>query len=163
MKIAVLSDTHNNLAMVQLAQKKIRAAGVTVVIHCGDVIDPAVLEYFGEQQLLVAFGNGDYPPDIEERLSWLNPENRSGEILDLTIASKKIFVTHGHRPGALNKAIESRQYDYVFHGHTHWHRNEQIGSTRVVNPGALGGKKVEPRGFVMLDLTSGELEHVILE
>jgi len=35
------------------------------------------------------------------------------------------------------------------------------GKTRVINPGSLGGKKVEDRSFVILDLESGELKRVV--
>jgi predicted phosphodiesterase len=32
--------------------------------------------------------------------------------------------------------------------------------TRVINPGSLGGRKVEPRGFVVLDLDTGEMKRI---
>ncbi len=61
MKIAILSDTHNNLAYAQLARKKIADAGIRTVIHCGDVIDPGIVDYFGEFRIILVYGNGDYP------------------------------------------------------------------------------------------------------
>ena len=80
--------------------------------------------------------------------------------LALEFDDKKVFVTHGHRT-SLRRAIDSGEYDYVFHGHTHRYKDEIIGKTRVINPGALGGKKVEDRSFVILDLESGVLQRFI--
>ena len=36
----------------------------------------------------------------------------------------------------LNELIRSQKYDYVLYGHTHTKRNDKIGKTRVINPGA---------------------------
>ncbi|MEL7625796.1 MAG: metallophosphoesterase family protein [Anaerolineaceae bacterium] len=156
MKIAIISDTHNHLNNIQAVRRLILAEDVAVVIHCGDLTEADMLDYFGDFPLFCAFGNGDFAPEVEQRLHWLNPDNKSGENLDLELYSKKIFVTHGHR-SSLSKAIESGEYDYVFHGHTHRFKDELVGKTRVINPGALGGKKVNDRSFVILDLETGIL------
>ena len=63
-----------------------------------------------------------------------------GEIsdtLDTLHAGKRFWVNHGTSLRLLNQAIESQRYDYVLHGHTHEERNEVVGISRVINPGAL--------------------------
>lgn len=160
MKIAILSDTHDNLNMAQLARKTIAKAGIDTIIHCGDVIEPKILDYFIEFRMLLSYGNGDYPPELDQRLKRSRDDNLAGESLEIELDGKQLFVTHGHNLKLFHDAIQHGKYAYVFHGHTHRHRDEIMGSSRVINPGALGGKKVEPRGFVILDLKTDILERI---
>lgn len=161
MKIAIISDTHNNLHNIQAARRIILTENVEMIIQCGDLTEADVLDYFGDFRLYCAFGNGDFGMEVEERIHSLNPENQAADDLDLLLESKKVFVSHGHRLSNLKKAIESGEYDYVFHGHSHRFEDEMAGETRVINPGALGGKKVEDRSFVILDLENGELRRFV--
>jgi predicted phosphodiesterase len=63
-------------------------------------------------------------------------------------------------PGRLEELIESRLYEYVFHGHSHAHRDVRMAGTRVINPGSLGGLRREARQFCLLDLSTGKAEFV---
>ena len=47
-------------------------------------------------------------------------------------------------------------------GHTHRRRDQTIGRTRVINPGALGGVRWQRRSFCILDLATGEARFVKL-
>ncbi len=161
MKIAIISDTHNNIDNIQAVRQLILAEQVKVIIHCGDLTEPDILDYFGDFRLYVVYGNGDYGPDVSERLEWLGTENQSDNYLVLDFDGKKIFAAHGHEVAGLNRAISSGLYDYVFHGHSHRFRDEKVGNTRVINPGSLGGKKVGERSFVILDLENGELKIIV--
>jgi predicted phosphodiesterase len=49
----------------------------------------------------------------------------------------------------------SGRYDYLFHGHTHVQDSNTIGSTRVINPGALS--KAARYTFATLDLPDAVL------
>ena len=161
MKIAIISDTHNNLHNIQAVRQVLLAEKIDAIIHCGDLTEAEVLDYFGDFPLYCVFGNGDFAMKVEQHIRWLNPANQADDNLDLVLGSKKVFVTHGHVHSSLKKAIDSEQYDYVFHGHTHRFKDELVGKTRVINPGSLGGKKVEDRSFVILDFESGELKRII--
>ena len=160
MQIGIISDTHDNIQMVQAAQKKLKELGIKTVIHCGDFTEADVIDYLGEFQLYCVYGNGDYPFEIDERVNWFRPDNLAGEFLELTIDNKHIFVTHGHRLNLLQNAIMDGKYDYVIHGHTHQFKDEFYKKTRLINPGALGGKKVEARSFVVLDLETDYLQKI---
>lgn len=161
MKIAVISDTHNNLHNIQAVRQIILSENVDAIIHCGDLTDAEVIDYFGDFALYCALGNGDYGFEVDQRLQWFNSENQAADNLELVLGSKKIFVTHGHVLSSLREAIYSKNFDYVFHGHTHRFKDEMAGNTRVINPGSLGGKKVEDRSFAVLDLESGVLKRFI--
>ena len=90
----------------------------------------------------------------------LNPENFAGVVFTGEIAGMRIAATHGHLADILDDLIDAGPYDYVFHGHTHRMRDEMISSVRVINPGALGGTRYEPRSICILDLVTGEVEFV---
>ena len=161
MRIAIISDTHNNLHNIQAVRRIVLSENVDAIIHCGDLTEADVLDYFGDFILYCAFGNGDFGIEVEQRVRWLNPENRAADDLILELGSKRVFVTHGHVHSSLKHAIDSGLYDFVFHGHTHRFKDELVGNTHVINPGALGGKKVENRSFVILDLDDGGLKRFI--
>jgi hypothetical protein len=79
-------------------------------------------------------------------------------MLDLNLAGKRVFMIHGDQRSELEKRTASGDYDFVLHGHTHRFRDERVGSTRVINPGALGGRFVGERSFATLDLMKNELQ-----
>jgi predicted phosphodiesterase len=76
----------------------------------------------------------------------------------LTIDGYPIAVTHGHH--GLERLISEQEYRYVMHGHTHARRDTVIGRTRVINPGALGGRKPAPRHIAVLDTASDDLRFI---
>lgn len=76
----------------------------------------------------------------------------------LELEDVKLAFLHGDDHALLRQLIDSGEYAYLFHGHTHQRRDEQIGPTRVINPGALHRAAVKT--FAVLDLASGDLETV---
>ena len=54
----------------------------------------------------------------------------------------------------------SGDYAYVLHGHTHYRADWWAASTRVLNPGALGGTKRESRSVCILDLETGQARFI---
>ena len=88
MRIAIISDTHNNLNNIQAVRKLILAEDVAVVIHCGDLTEEDVLDYFGDFRLYCAYGNGDFGMDVDERLQWLSPDNQADSDLALEFDDK---------------------------------------------------------------------------
>jgi hypothetical protein len=69
-------------------------------------------------------------------------------------------MVHGHREGELRRVISAGEYAYVFHGHTHRRRDEHIGPTRVISPGALGGMRWQQRSFCILDLETDRVTFI---
>ena len=55
----------------------------------------------------------------------------------------RLAAMHGDDTRRLNALITSGVHNIVFRGHSHERLDTQIGSTRVINPGAIGGKKKE--------------------
>jgi len=158
MLIGLISDTHNNRPNMHYALDIFRALGIRVILHAGDLISAELLEGLKEFFVYLSFGNGDDPLMISSKAKRLSERFVCEEMLDLNLAGKRIFMIHGGQRSELEKRIESGDYDFVFHGHTHRFRDERVGSTRVINPGALGGRFVGQRSFATLDLVKNELQ-----
>ncbi len=163
MKIGVLADTHNNRENTLAALDIFRAEGVGYVLHCGDLTSGAIVRLFEGWRAVFALGNIDANPqelaDAAREVGLPPPQ----PTFTLTLDGSPIAVTHGHQDEALQNLIEGQAYRYVFHGHTHRRRDEQIGKTRVVNPGALGGVKVQPRSVAVVDLAADTVRFIELQ
>jgi len=136
MKIGVLSDSHGRAAMTALAISALRSAGAELLLHLGDLGSNEVIEELAGQDARIVLGNCDDPPE---------PLIRTARSLDIavdhpmgwvTAAGKRIAYTHGHLEDLMAQALEAG-VDYLLHGHSHELRDERIGRTRVINPGAL--------------------------
>lgn len=158
MKIGILSDTHNNQPNVRSALEILRHEQVDTLFHCGDITEPETALLLVEFRVICTFGNGDWnAPEIRKNLLYFRPDNFAAVSYEGVLDGVKIAATHGHLPGILENQIQSGEFDYVFHGHSHLSEDRTAGRTRVINPGALGGLKREPRSFAILDLVSGKL------
>ncbi len=161
MKIGILSDTHDDLDAVRKACDLFAAAGISLLLHCGDVCGPAVVEALGEFTVYFALGNMDRMPALGLAVDALQG-GRLAPLHTLTIDGRSIALIHGDDGRALRALITSGTYTYVFHGHTHRHRDERHGRTRVINPGALGGIRWEPPSVCTLDLDTDEVNFYII-
>jgi hypothetical protein len=161
MKIGILSDMHNHAENLTAALKILEREGVRVVFCCGDVVDAGLVRLFSGLELHLVEGNIDqHMSALARAVERLGNGSTFGLSYATTLDGKRIAILHGHLPDVLSEAIHSGLYDYVFHGHTHRRRDERVGSTRVINPGALGGKREEKRSIAILDLASDQLRVV---
>lgn len=158
MLIGLMSDTHNNRPGVRYALDIFSALGIETILHAGDLTSAQILEEFSDFPLFLCFGNGDDPLMIASKAASVSEKIVCDEMLDLSLAGKRIFMIHGDFRTEQEKRIESGEYDYVIHGHTHRYRDERVGSTRVINPGVLGGRYIGERSFATLDLVKNELQ-----
>lgn len=164
MIIGILSDTHNNSASLRAALEVFRAEGVITLIHCGDVTTPEMLAGLGEFRVHLAFGNLDFASgEMLQTLQSLHPKNSAGMVFSGVIGGVPVAAAHGHLREMLDPLVESGHYAYVFHGHTHRHRDTLRGRTRLINPGALGGMQRETRQVCILDLESGIARFIAVE
>lgn len=160
MQIAILSDTHNRRDMVALALAELQRRDVRTVIHCGDIEGPEIVELFAGLDAHFVFGNCD-----TEKTLLSDAMARTGAILHekyghLALDGKNLAFLHGHESTLMEEVLSSEYYDYLFHGHTHVARDEKVGRTRVINPGAL--QRARMKTFVILDLETGEAESVVV-
>src|SRR5262245_25521378 len=137
MKIAVLSDTHNQIDRTRRALDLARRAGAGMVLHCGDIEESPVVELFRGWDAHFVLGNCDWSPDaLEQAITDIGAtlHDRYGHV---EASGVTLAFTHGHESGLLADLERSGAYDYLFHGHTHVAVERLAGRTRVINPGAL--------------------------
>ncbi len=131
-----MSDSHDNLSKVEKAVEIANEKKVSVLFHLGDFNSPFVLPRIleGTYEFFGVFGNNDGD------LLFLE-EKAKNKILrspaEVNFDGKKIFMMH--QPFALEAAVESQLYDFVFYGHTHEVVVKRKGKTLVVNPGESCG------------------------
>ena len=158
MKIGVLSDSHENVTNLELALDAYRAEGITQVIHCGDMTTDKTARSLIGFVVIYVEGNMDQGvPEIYRTLRDLNSHSVVLPTYEGEIEGVSIGVTHGDNENELRRLIDSEKLRYVFHGHTHRRRDEIHGTTRIYNPGALGGLEFESRSYSILDLETGEI------
>lgn len=163
MRLGLISDTHNHLENISKALDIFRQKRIETLIHCGDLTSNEIALRLVEFRVICTFGNGDIETGkIKETLEYYSHENFGDISYQGELAGRKIAVTHGHISGMVKQMAESGEFDYVFYGHSHRHKEKLIGATRLINPGALGGLTVEPRSCAVLDLETGELNFYLI-
>ncbi len=138
MRIGVLSDTHGHTAAVRQAVEAFRRGRVELVIHCGDIGSLEVIELLADWPTHFVLGNVDSRAVVTRAIEDLG-QTCHGRFGELELAGRKIAFLHGDDGKLLNQTVYDGQWDVVFHGHTHSAKQSTIGSTLVVNPGALYG------------------------
>ena len=142
MKIAVISDTHDNIWNLDKALQIIKEKQCEAIIHCGDFCAPfsALRVVQSGLPVYAVFGNNDEDQwGIVERCKdhqfqvW--PLGK--EFAEIELDGKKIAFCHYPKLGKLLGA--TGDYQAVFHGHTHVAYQERVGDTILANPGAVCG------------------------
>jgi putative phosphoesterase len=162
MKIGVIADTHDDLGNLEQALATLRDEGVTTLLHCGDVCEPGTLAALAGFDVWLAQGNMDRLIGLASAVEEMFGRGRLAWLHCVSLDGYRLALIHGDNDEALGNLAASGEYAWVFHGHTHRRRDYQVGRTRVVNPGALGGMRRERRSFCILDLEAGEVRFVEL-
>ncbi len=148
-RIGLLSDSHGRAKTTLRAVSVLAGAGVDRLIHLGDignieVVDALLLPHpdpkrAARDELLPAhlvFGNVDWEAEelgLYARRVGVQVDHPMGR---LEFDGASLYFTHGDNPHLMEQAL-ARGATYLCHGHSHEVRDERIGPTRVVNPGAL--------------------------
>jgi putative phosphoesterase len=164
MRLGILSDTHNNAANTQAALSVFRQHGITQLVHCGDVNRADILDLFTGFEMWLVWGNNDF------ELSALRVRAKQlanaatcqvhcmGYDALLEFDGHQVGACHGDDEERLAGLARSGLCEWVFRGHSHLHGIEKSwhSSTKILNPGALGGRHPEPRHIAILDLAKGQ-------
>jgi putative phosphoesterase len=136
MLIGVLSDSHGRASITVEAVRLLVDAGAERLLHLGDVGTDEVIEALAGVDARIVLGNCDYP-----EAPLIRHAERMGVAVDHPIGrfevdGRTIAFTHGHLADCMQAALADT-VDYLLHGHTHVVRDERVGPTRILNPGAL--------------------------
>jgi len=165
MKIAILSDSHDNWPNLEKAIKYINKHKIPLIIHCGDVCAPSTLmemtKLFKGKKIHLAKGNVD--GDIE---GFKMVENKNKKLKYHGNAGKieidGLQLVFCHFPFVAKKMAASQKYDFVFYGHTHTPWEEKVKKTKMINPGTVGGL-FSKATFAIFDTQTQKAQLIILE
>ncbi len=157
MKLAIFSDSHDHVWNTRKAVSQAIDLGVEMIIHCGDLISPFMLEeldpFPGEIHLVYGNNVGD------QTLLTKHCAQRNGHVqhhgwlgrLDL----KGFSLGWLHDPSMAYLAARSGEFRLVCWGHTHRWRLERVNDGAILlNPGEILGKK-EPAGWALVEIAQG--------
>lgn len=163
MKVAVISDIHDNIWNLERALSLVQQSGVEVLFFLGDLCAPFTLAQLAEgfpNPVHVVFGNNDGDIFHISKVASKYPQViLHGQMAEIEIDGRKVALNH--YPGIARRLAESGAYDAVFSGHDHRHYQHQIGKTLWANPGEIMGRHGQP-SFGIYDTTNGEFNHVDL-
>jgi putative phosphoesterase len=161
MKLGILADTHDHVANTEAALAALRGRGVEWLIHCGDITKPQMVKLFDGWQTAFVYGNMDRNrAALKEAVAATDGPFHVGAVYELEVDGFKVGACHGDDGELLEAMISSGEYDVVFHGHLHRRRDERRGETRIVSPGALGGRSADPRSVCIWDSAHQSVEFV---
>ncbi len=140
-KIAIFSDSHDNVQNLDRALQQANQAGAQLLLHCGDLCAPFMLARIAQNfagAVHVIFGNNDGDGRLLQTIAAQYPSvTLYGIYAELAIANRQIALIHYPEPA--RRIAQSGQLDLVCYGHDHKKLHEQIGNCHLVNPGELLG------------------------
>ena len=161
MLIAILSDTHDHIANLRSAVEVCNARGAFLLIHCGDLISPFMLQelaaFKGPSHLVYGNNVGDLyliSSFCTDRYPSISHHGIRGAIE----ADGRRIAFH-HYPELARGLALSGRFDIVCCGHNHTYGVEQVGNCLLINPGELLGKDGQPT-FCLVDTTTLQTEKV---
>lgn len=163
MKIAVISDTHDHLENTVRAIERINEQNADMLIHCGDICSPFVIDRLSKfkGEVHVIFGNNDGDRftigKVSERFSNITIH---GEIGFVEVPEGSIAFAH--KSELARGFAFTEKHIAVFYGHTHRHMVEKLNGVPFINPGELMGLMESP-GWVVFDTESETAQRFDLE
>jgi putative phosphoesterase len=139
MRIAILSDIHDNVWKLDAALK--RAEGAGVLICCGDLCSPFIVHQIGRgfaKPVHIVFGNNDGDLfRIANNARQYSQIRLHGSLFRGDFDGKRFAVNHYDDIGRAIAA--SGEFDVVCFGHNHCFEIGRAARTLMINPGAVMG------------------------
>lgn len=142
MLVGLISDTHDNLPMVEKAVNLLNEAKVELVLHAGDYTSPFTIPKFKALncRLIGVFGNNDGDHDLlRKRFSETQNCEVRGLFAEVDAGGFKIALLHGEETELQNALVNCGGFDAVVSGHTHISVNKVKSKTMVICPGEVCG------------------------
>jgi len=166
MKIAIISDIHENFHNLILALQAMEKHKVEQIICLGDLMNSGIAKLLATQSIPVfmIWGNND-GEKVEITLA-AKKENSSLTLSTkgydfLALDGRKIFISHYE--DLAEPMAKSGAYDAVFYGHTHLVQKDKIKHCWVVNPGEISAGKTKKATFAIYDTLINEIEIIPLK
>lgn len=161
MKIAVISDIHENSHNLVLFLKEIPKHDIQSIVFLGDFINNGIAKALANAPVPVraVWGNNDGGKVAIIKTSLTEGSNLTVglETFDfLEIDNRKIFLTH--YPMLAKPMAKSGDFDAVFFGHDHLANQEKINDCLLLNPGEISAHITGLATFAVYDTTTNSAE-----
>jgi len=159
MKVAIVSDTHDNLENLKKFFEFAKKEKIEILIHCGDVCNGETLKEIEKnfKEVFLSLGNADLKEDLKKEAKKTKIFEEIGKV---EIDGLKIGFCHMFDFNKLEKNLE--KFDFFFFGHTHWPFLKKEKKCILANPGNLAGAFFKA-SFAILDTKKKKLYLKILE
>lgn len=159
MRIAIVSDTHDNHPVVGRLVEELKKERITRVLHCGDIESEETVWQFEGLETHFVLGNCDRDsPGLRAAIE-SSGGHFHGRHGTLEVDGRTLGWIHGDDARKFRE-MESAGLDFLFYGHTHVAAERRVGPTRVINPGALYRARV--KNFMILDPAQGICKSIAL-
>jgi len=166
MKIAIISDIHENFHNLIIALDDMKSREVSFIICLGDLMNTGIANILSIQDIPVFLIWGNNDGEVVNIVKLTNNEGSQLKVSDKTfdfleLDGKKIFITHYNE--LAEPMAKSGMYDAVFYGHNHSKKLEKENECWVVNPGEICAQKTGVGSYAIYDTSSNLVELIILE
>jgi len=153
MKIAIISDIHDNIKNLEKTLKYCRDNLVSELICCGDLTSIETLNFLNDNffgHIYYTFGNADNPELLSLKFKKKYKKTKIfSDFGKIKLSDKKIAFVH--YPDIAKELCQKGAYDFVFYGHTHKPWDENEGNCRLLNPGNISNFGYAPT-FAVWDM-----------
>ncbi|HKZ88535.1 MAG TPA: metallophosphoesterase [Candidatus Bathyarchaeia archaeon] len=159
MLIGLISDTHDNLPMVEKAVQRLNQEKVNLALHAGDYCSPFVIAKFKALncKLIGVFGNNDGDHELlKKRFAETSNCEVRGRFAEIDAEGFKIALLHGDETDLLNALTSRECFDAVVYGHSHATASRNNGKTLVMSPGEACGYLTGKSTIALLDTVKHE-------
>lgn len=162
MLLGVISDTHGHIPNTRAAVQMLDTLGVETVLHCGDIGSPEIVPLLSRWPTYFVLGNvdGGSQAAVLERAIQQAGQTCLGRFGSIELDGVAIALIHGDDWQLLDQTISEQKHALVCHGHTHVPRQERVGKTLVLNPGAL--YRANPHTLAIVELPTLETQIIPL-
>ena len=162
MKIAIISDIHDNLPNLDKALAEIKKERIETILCAGDLANSETLETLATGftgPIYLVQGNAcSYPVDDLKAYPHIHNLGRKGGLVTLDNISIGLI----HEPKLAN-ALLSANPDIIFYGHTHKpYEDKAPNGTRLINPGNLSNFGFPPT-FAIYNTATDEMRLVLID
>ena len=146
MKVAILSDSHDNVRLLERALDAVNRCECEVLLHCGDLVAPFIVAQIAQSfagQIHIVEGNNDGDGRLQQQVaSGFRHVSLHGPYAELEIEGRRVALIHYPEPA--RRIAQSGVFDLVCYGHDHRHHRERVGDCLLVNPGEVMGRFGRP-------------------
>lgn len=164
MKIAIISDIHDNLPNLEKVLQYCQENNIKKIICCGDFGTERTYNKLAEfkGEIFSVLGNMDEGYVEYNKIKDKYLHCRVWELIGkISVGSLKIGFTHKPEDAFLMINEAKEKFDFVFYGHTHKPWEQVFNGVKMVNPGNVANQFYSP-SFAILETNGQKLKLITI-